>query len=87
LKGSDMKKNVWSARIILDETKSAVCISHFENTGDHLLSLLQPGSRPGARYPSSECLRAMSRRLAPLRMPCTRGRRGAAVRNLWEIAF
>jgi hypothetical protein len=29
LKGSDMKKNVFSARIILDETESAVCIPHF----------------------------------------------------------
>jgi hypothetical protein len=42
LQGSDVKKNVWSARIILDEAESAVCVPHFQCTGGHLLSLLQP---------------------------------------------
>jgi hypothetical protein len=37
-----VKKNVWSARIILDEAESAVCVPHFQCTGGHLLSLLQP---------------------------------------------
>jgi hypothetical protein len=37
-----MKKNVFSTRIILDETESAVCIPHFEYTGGHLLSFFSP---------------------------------------------
>jgi hypothetical protein len=37
-----VKKNVRSARIILDEAESAVCVPHFQCTGAHLLSLLQP---------------------------------------------
>jgi hypothetical protein len=42
LQGRDVKKNVRSARIILDEAESAVCVPHFQCTGAHLLSLLQP---------------------------------------------